>query len=79
MDEETRLSLQYMEELGAPTKNWIACYPYGGVNDELVKVCIENGASCGFTTVSGETLIGEQNKMLYPRVDTDDLPFCVGH
>lgn len=74
MIEETEQSLRYMEELGAPTDDWIACYPYGGVSDELIDVCRDFGASCGFLTESGVTHVGEHDQMRYPRVDTDDLP-----
>ena len=75
MIEETEQSLKYMEELGAPTVDWIACYPYGGVSDELVDVCVDYGAICGFLTESGVTDIVNHDKMRFPRVDTDDLPF----
>lgn len=74
MIEETEQSLRFMEELGAATDDWIACYPYGGVSDDLTEVCRDLGAICGFLTESGVTQVGKHDQMRYPRVDTDDLP-----
>lgn len=78
MEHETRQSLEFMQQLGAPTNDWIACYPFGGFSDELVDVCVQHGAVCGFTTESGLSLLGVHDKMLFPRVDTDDVPFGEG-
>lgn len=74
MESETRQSLDFMRELGAPDKDWVACYPYGGISDELVDVCVEHGAHCGFTVAGGVADLREHDKMWLPRVDTDDLP-----
>lgn len=74
MELETRQSLDFMRELGAPDKDWVACYPYGGISDELVDVCVEHGAHCGFTVAGGVADVRAHDKMRLPRVDTDDLP-----
>ena len=33
-EKEIRLSLDFLKKVGAPTKNWIMCYPFGGYNKE---------------------------------------------
>lgn len=75
MELETRQSLEFMQQLGAPASNWMACYPFGGFSDELVDVCVQYGAVCGFTTESGISHLDRHDRMLLPRVNTDDVPF----
>ena len=51
------LSLEFLEEVGAPTSNWIMCYPYGSYNDSTLSILKELDATIGVTT--------EPRKLIY--------------
>ena len=67
-------SIEFLEEIGTPTSNWIMCYPYGGYNDKTLSIVKENGASLGVTTEKGNAIIGNVNPLTLPRMDTNDFP-----
>ncbi len=77
-EDEQRLdiseSIQFLEEVGAPTSDWIMCYPYGAYNNSTLSIVRELGASLGVTTEVRKAAIGEDNPLILPRLDTNDLP-----
>ncbi len=66
-------SLEFLEEVGASTSNWIMCYPYGAYNNDTLKLIKKLGASIGVTTQIGKANISD-NPFLLPRFDTNDFP-----
>ena len=67
-------SLEFLEEVGAPTSNWIMCYPYGAYNDITLSLLRELGASIGITTKLRKANLGIDNPLTLPRLDTNDFP-----
>jgi peptidoglycan/xylan/chitin deacetylase (PgdA/CDA1 family) len=67
-------SLDFLLSIGAPTKNWIMCYPYGAYNDSVLCVLRERGCTVGLTTKVAVAQIGVGDALALPRLDTNDLP-----
>ena len=72
--EDITKSLEFLEEVGAPTSNWIMCYPYGAYNDNTLSLIKKLGASLGVTTEVGEANLLANNPFTLPRLDTNDFP-----
>ena len=72
--EDIKSSLEFLEEIGTPTSDWIMCYPFGGYNDSTLSIVKEYGGSIGLTTKVGAALIGKVNPLTLPRFDTNDFP-----
>ena len=67
-------SVEFLEEVGAPTSNWIMCYPYGAYNDTTLSLLKEMGASIGITTDFRKANLKIDNPLTLPRLDTNDFP-----
>jgi peptidoglycan/xylan/chitin deacetylase (PgdA/CDA1 family) len=66
-------SLAFLEEIKAPTSNWIMCYPYGAYNKKIISLLKKLGASAGVTTEVRKAIIGKDNPLTLPRFDTNDF------
>ena len=73
-EEDISASLGFLEEVGAPTSDWIMCYPYGAYNNTTLSLLKELGASIGVTTAARKAKIGVDNPLILPRLDTNDFP-----
>ena len=67
-------SLEFLEEVNAPTMNWIMCYPYGAYNKSTLLILKELGATIGLTTEVRRAFINKDNPLTLPRLDTNDFP-----
>ena len=67
-------SVEFLEEVGAPTSNWIMCYPYGAYNDTTLSLLKEMGASIGITTDFRKANLEIDDPLTLPRFDTNDFP-----
>tara|TARA_Y100000766_G_C18912126_1_gene608895 strand:+ start:3901 stop:4827 length:927 start_codon:yes stop_codon:yes gene_type:complete len=67
-------SLNFLEEIGAPTSDWIMCYPYGGYNDDTLSIIKQYGAAIGLTTEIRRAELSKENPLTLPRLDTNDFP-----
>ena len=67
-------SVEFLEEVGAPTSNWIMCYPYGAYNDTTLSLLKEMGASIGVTTDFRKANLEIDDPLTLPRLDTNDFP-----
>ena len=67
-------SLEFLEEVGAPTSNWIMCYPYGAYNDTTLSLSKEMGASIGITIDPRKANLEIDNPLTLPRLDTNNFP-----
>ena len=67
-------SLEFLEEVGAPTSNWIMCYPYGAYNDITLSLLRELGASIGITTEFRNADLEVDHPLTLPRLDTNQFP-----
>jgi len=67
-------SLEFLESVGAPTSNWIMCYPYGAYNDDTLSIIRQYGAVVGLTTEARKAEIFKDSPLTLPRLDTNDFP-----
>jgi len=73
-DEEISNSIKFLESLGAPTQNWIMCYPYGAYNADTLDLLYKKNCAFGLTTRAGEANLKNENFLELPRFDTNDFP-----
>ena len=52
-------SLDFLESVGAPTSDWIMCYPHGSYNETTLALLKKFNASIGLTTKSTRGLCGK--------------------
>jgi peptidoglycan/xylan/chitin deacetylase (PgdA/CDA1 family) len=71
---EIDAALDFLRALGAPTEDWVMCYPYGAYNDTLLPVLKERGCAAGLTTRVAVARPGVDDALALPRLDTNDLP-----
>jgi len=67
-------SLEFLRSLGAPTNDWVMCYPYGAYNDTLLPLLRERGCRIGLTTKVAVAQLDVDDPLALPRLDTNDLP-----
>lgn len=67
-------SLEFLERVGASSKNWIMCYPYGAYNDTTLSLLQKYKASIGITTEVRTANFSKDNQFTLPRLDTNDFP-----
>lgn len=75
-EREVDLALAFLQRVGAPTDQWIMCYPYGAYNEELLDILSARMCTVGITTRSAVARIGSDPILELPRVDTNELPFA---
>jgi peptidoglycan/xylan/chitin deacetylase (PgdA/CDA1 family) len=71
---EVDASLDLLRTLGAPTEDWVMCYPYGAYDDTLLRLLRERGCAVGLTTRVAVAQLGLDDALALPRLDTNDLP-----
>ena len=67
-------TLAFLKMLGAPTRQWVMCYPYGANNASLRDHLRIRDCAVGLTVRVGEAALGVDNPLMLPRVDTNDMP-----
>jgi peptidoglycan/xylan/chitin deacetylase (PgdA/CDA1 family) len=68
------LSLDFLAGVGAPTTDWIMCYPYGGYNGPLTDILHRKGCGAGLAVDVDIADLNVHEPMTLPRLDTNDLP-----
>ena len=76
MKNDIELSLVMLNEIGAPTKDWVMCYPYGAYSDDVLILLTEMNCALGITTNVGIADLGIDVPLELPRLDTNDIPFA---
>lgn len=71
---EVSRSLSFLDSIGAPTQDWVMCYPYGAHDDNLVRILAEEGCALALTTEVGIVQPGRADRFRLPRLNTNDLP-----
>lgn len=71
---EVALSLDFLRMVGSDPNRWIMCYPYGAYDDSLLVILKEFNCSLGFTTRVDLARVDQENRLILPRLDTNDLP-----
>ena len=67
-------SLTFIEKIGAATKDWVMCYPYGAYNNATLTLLQKYQASAALTTEVGIANLTNDNPFELPRLDTNDFP-----
>ena len=67
-------SLNFLDDLGVSTKNWIMCYPYGAYNSNTLKILKNKSCAIGVTTEAAVANLNKFDKLRLPRFDTNDFP-----
>jgi len=71
---EISTGLDFMRRLGAPTTDWVMCYPYGASDEKLRALLGRKACAVGLTVESGVVEIGRDDPLLLRRRDTNELP-----
>jgi len=71
--EEIQRSLAFLGSVGAPTDDWVMCYPYGDYNNESLEILKGKGCLAGLTTKVGVADLQQHPHLELPRLDTNDL------
>jgi peptidoglycan/xylan/chitin deacetylase (PgdA/CDA1 family) len=72
--DEIQKSLEFLDSLGAPTRDWVMCYPYGNHDAETLDILKSKGCLLGLTTNVGVADLQVNAPLELPRLDTNDLP-----
>lgn len=67
-------SLQMLDLVGIPRKDFYFCYPFGGYTEDTVKILAERDCSAAFTTRAVIASLANDEILELPRLDTNDLP-----
>jgi len=74
-EEDVRRSVEEMGGLGLIDRTeWVMNYPYGSWNDGVVEYARNNGCALGLTTQKAAASPGYHDRMLLPRIDTNEFP-----
>jgi peptidoglycan/xylan/chitin deacetylase (PgdA/CDA1 family) len=71
---EIDVSLDFLRALGAPTNDWVMCYPFGAYNDTLFRLLRNRGCAIGLTSKVAVARLDTDDPLALPRLDTNDLP-----
>lgn len=69
-------SLEFLETLGAPTRDWIMCYPYGAYDATVLEHLGTRACALGITAKSAVADLATDGRFELPRLDTTDLPLA---
>jgi peptidoglycan/xylan/chitin deacetylase (PgdA/CDA1 family) len=73
-EEDIDRALVFLSTLGADTRDWMMCYPYGAHDDRLLALVASKGCRAGVTVRPGIARPRVDHPLLLPRLDTNDLP-----
>lgn len=67
-------SKEFLQSIGCDMSKWTACYPYGSSSKSVVSELERQGCNLALTTEVRIADITNDNRLLLPRLDTNDLP-----
>jgi len=73
-EEDLNQSLNFLENVGASTTDWMLCYPYGAYNQSTLRIAKKLGAKIGVTTRVAIANLNSDHFLELPRFDTNDFP-----
>lgn len=71
---EVNRSLDFLRVIGAPTNQWVMCYPYGAYNNDTLEIVKKTNCTVGITTRPAIANLAECGSLELPRLDTNDFP-----
>jgi peptidoglycan/xylan/chitin deacetylase (PgdA/CDA1 family) len=69
-------SLDFLSALGAPTRDWIMCYPYGAYDARVLEHLGTRNWALGLTSRSAVADLASDPRFELPRLDTNDVPLA---
>lgn len=73
-EKEIDLGLDFLRRIDPQMERWAMCYPYGGYDASLVEVLRSRGCALGLTVEVEIADLARHDRLLLPRLDTNDLP-----
>jgi peptidoglycan/xylan/chitin deacetylase (PgdA/CDA1 family) len=71
---EIEQSLNFLKIVGARTRDWIMCYPYGAYNGDTLNILMGLNCAVGITTQVSKADLSFHHRLQLPRFDTNDFP-----
>jgi peptidoglycan/xylan/chitin deacetylase (PgdA/CDA1 family) len=71
---EINSSLNFLKNIGAPTQDWIMCYPFGSYNKDTLDILKLKRCQIGLTTKPGIAQLNRSKLLEMSRFDTNDFP-----
>jgi peptidoglycan/xylan/chitin deacetylase (PgdA/CDA1 family) len=71
---EIDASLDFLRSMGAPTQDWVMCYPYGAFDQSVLQLLKQRNCGAALTISPGIASLEADDPLLLPRIDTNDLP-----
>jgi peptidoglycan/xylan/chitin deacetylase (PgdA/CDA1 family) len=71
---EVSRSLNFLRMVDPAMKRWVMCYPYGGYDATTIEVLRRYGCSAGLSVEVGIADLKGNDRLMLPRLDTNDLP-----
>ncbi|CAO3439959.1 polysaccharide deacetylase family protein [Azospirillum doebereinerae] len=68
-------SLHLLNRMGVPASQSSFCYPYGDYDDTTLDVVAQAGFRGGVSTRAARAVIGQDDPLCLPRLDTNDIPW----
>lgn len=65
-------SLEFLSSVGAPTTDWVMCYPYGGYNEDTIDILRDKKCAIAVTAIPGD-ITKTSSRYELPRYDTNDF------
>jgi len=73
-EKDIQLGLDFMSDIGSSVEKWIMCYPYGAYNQDTLNILKKKNCIIGLTTVPDYVDFGINDKLVLPRLNTNDFP-----
>jgi peptidoglycan/xylan/chitin deacetylase (PgdA/CDA1 family) len=71
---EVERGLDFLQGFGVGRDRWTICYPFGGCDESLLRIIRARHGQLGFGVEPRVADLDTDDRLLLPRVDTNDLP-----
>ncbi len=75
-EQEIAANLDFLRRLGAPTADWVMCYPHGASDESARALLGRNGCAVGLAIAEGIADPARDDPLQLPRLDTNELPIA---
>jgi len=67
-------SLEFLRIVGAPTEDWVMCYPHGGYDESVINILKQSKCAMALAVEVGIADLSQDNAFTLKRLDTNDIP-----